>query len=546
MFTVKQLLFIGSIILTVGACKTTDEGTSGVLDSSTPMAAVSATDSFNMTEQKMFDGSVNELHIHMHGDTWNKVTMHQSQGGNACSDNAPYGHIKELKFINKKTGETTVINNAGLRVKGNTSCDDPVEQKSFKIKLNPVDKFIEDQNGNEVWRIQTVFEEWGKRLNYPDNIYKNIKKQHLYGLKSFSLRRGGADPTKMRDTLSSSVFEYGGHLARKNNVKGAPERGGAVYRGGLVWVRIHNGLGTLIEGHYGIVELVDEEMIESHYGKGALSQLFKIKDAKGSFLDSDMPSNRDRLLSWYEPDVIDGEGYTSNEEYDVKQRLCGQGKYDQTKCDDLKKQRVRAEEILRGFKGLLNEAVKPTDPNERRTKLSAFLDVDNILSYMVGANLTGHWDSLVGAMSNNDYLFHNKKSDRWGIITWDLDNTFGAGTQGYPWMASVTDFGVNLKYRPLFKAVLDNFGNEYRQRVQDFMNGVYEHDKIGGRITNLRDAIAPGNQDEMYQIIYRFKNHRWGNAWCNLKNGNGSKVKIKSDGWPDVYKDNGKYVAACN
>lgn len=541
MFNAKRFLYCGAVFLMFIACRTTNEEGSEVLDSSSPP---NAADSFNLTEKNFFDGNVNELHILMHGDTWNKVTMHTSQGGNACSDNTPYGHIKELKFINKKTGETTVINNAGIRVKGNTSCDDPIEQKSFKIKLNPVDKFIEDQNGQEVWRFQNVFEEWGKRLNYPDSAYKTIKKQHLYGLKSFSIRRGGADPTRLRDALASDVFEYGGHLARTNNVNGAPERGGAVYRGGLVWVRIHNGLGNLIEGHYGMVELVDDDMIESHYSKNTVSHLFKIKDAKGTFLDSDMPANRDRLLSWYEPELIDGESYTGNEEYDIKQNLCSQGKYDTSKCDALKQERIRAEAILREFKQQLTEAVQPANQNERRTKLSAFLDTDNILSYMAAANLTGHWDSLVGAMSNNDYLFHNKKSDRWGIIAWDLDNTFGAGNENYPWMASITDFGVNMKYRPLFKAVLDNFGNEYRQRMQDFLNGVYEHDRIGNRITSLRDAMTPGSQDEIYQNIFKFKNHRWGNAWCNLKNGNSSKVKIKN-GWPDIYKEHGSYKAAC-
>jgi hypothetical protein len=449
-----------------------------------------------------------------------------------------------LKYVNPKTGESVVLNNVGMRVKGNTSCDDPTEQKNFKIKMNPLDKFIQDDNGKEVWRIQNVYEEWGKRLDYPESLQKQIKKQQLFGMKSFTIRRGGNDPTRMRDALSSDVFEYGGHIARKNNIPGAPEKGGPVYRGGLAWVRIHNGFGTILEGHYGIVEHVDDDMIEMKYGKKALSQLFKIKEAKGTFLDADMPQNRNQLLTWYQPEIVNGEGYTDNQEYDIKQKLCSQGKYNQTKCNELKKERENAEAVLRGFKKALNEATASSDFNERRKRLGDLLDIDNVLSYMAGANLTGHWDSMIGAMANNDYLFRNGKSGKWGILVWDLDNTFGTGAQNYPWMASISDFGVNLKYRPLFKAVMDNFRNEYRQRVQDFMNGVYGHDAMGDRITRLRNAVAPDSRDEKYENLYKFKNHRWGNAWCNLKNGDQSKVRINSS-WPDIYNKNGTWMANC-
>jgi len=530
-------------IALVTSCRTTKVGESGLLDSATQ--SYTPEESYKKSEANLFNESLNRLDILMHGDTWNKMVTHRNQNGYACEDEAPYGHIKEITFTNGKTGESVKMNNAGIRVKGNTSCDEPVDLKGFKIKFNVTDTFIRNENDEEVWRIQNVYEEWGKRLEYPEQTIKTIKKQSLYGLKSIGLRRGGNDMTRLRDGLSSDVFEYAGELARNSRQPGGPVRGGAVYRGGLVHVRIHNGFGAMVEGVYGLVELIDDNLIESHFGEGAANHLFKIKEAKGTFLDADMPSDRGRLLRWYEPEIIDGDGYKSDKEYHVKMNLCRERKIKQSACDKLEAQRQKAEEVLRGFKAQLSQAMAITDINERRTKLSGFLDIDNILSYAVSANLTGHWDSMIGAMSNNDYLFNNKQTGKWGIIAWDLDNTFGAGSQSYPWMAAINEFGVNLKYRPIFQAVLGSFPEEYKKRVSEYLDGVYQFDRINERIARRRDLVAPGSMDDMYQMLFKFKNHRWGNAWCNLnRNDYRSKVRIR-DGWPVIDQNGGRTEARC-
>ena len=77
---------------------------------------------FQKTEDNIFDGTVHQLTINLDGDTWRHVTAHKDspERGNACREDAPYGHIKKLEFINSKTGEKTTIHNAGIRIKGNT------------------------------------------------------------------------------------------------------------------------------------------------------------------------------------------------------------------------------------------------------------------------------------------------------------------------------------------------------------------------------------------------------------------------------------------
>jgi hypothetical protein len=498
----------------------------------------------DQADAHIFRRGIPEITIHLHGTTWKKIVSHKNDGGYACEDGAPYGHIKELRYVNKETGANVALNNVGMRVKGNTSCDDPVKNKGFKISFKPVDKLFKDESGKVVWRLPRVYEEWGKPLDYPQNLQSSIKEQNLFGLTSLSLRRGSADPTLLRDTISSNVFSYGGELARRQGDPGAPKIGGAVFRSTIAWVKIHDGLSTILEGHYGLVELPDEDFIKTRYGKNAARHLYKIKEAKGTFLPSDMPADHRKLLTYYEPEIIDGDGYDSNDEYNAKQTLCSRGQLKQSSCDKAKKQRDDAAKTILGFRQLLEEITKISDSSERKIKLQQFLDIDNILSYMAAVNLTGHWDSLIGETSNNDYLFFNDTTKKWGIMTWDLDNSFGAGQKDSPWMAGIQDFGVDMKYRPLFKAVMDNFAHEYRSRMKDFLKGVYDFDAINSTIVKARDRIAPANQEERYELLFRFKNHRWANAWCQSNEGLHAAAVVEN-GWPVIIGEGQGRRAKC-
>lgn len=476
------------------------------------LAASSSKDVFRDTEAQVFDHAVHEIFLHVEGDTFKKMTD-LPPWGYSCSDEAPYGHIKDFYFRNVKTGVEVKMNNAGIRVKGNTSCDDPVHLRGFKVKLNPLDKVSNDGK-----RKLKVYEKFGSPLNYPSDVAAQIKDQNLFGLEEFGLRRGGNDPSRIRDLLASDVFEYGGHLARKYGAEGAPKHAGPVYRGSVAYVKIYNGFGTLTEGHMGLVELVDGDLIKSHYGKEALGNLFKIREGKGTFLDSEMPANDlKRLLSYYDPKNIDGK------EFDA----------------DDKNQAKRAGEILLGFRKLLTDALSESDQKKRRQELEKFLDIDNLLSYIASANLTGHWDSLVGSTSNNDFLFMNQKTKKWGILTWDLDNTFGGGNSGPLWMAGIREFNVPLKYRPLFKAVLDNYSTEYRARVKDYLEGIFGYKQMNERITNYRNQITGGANDDRYELIYKFYKHRFANAWCQVyadKNNESYYTRIEN-GQPKMSED---------
>lgn len=509
-------------------------------------ASTLQSDSSNSQDSAVFANQYNFLEIHLHGETWRRMTTHRDQGGYACEDEAPYGHVKTFKFRDVRSGEITTLHNIGMRVKGNTSCDEPVAEKGFRLHFGPVDKKIKATDGSTFETISKVYEEWNLPLKYDSSLEKTIKDQTLFGLSAIALRRGANDRTHIRDSIASHIFAAGGKLRREKRLADAPSFGGDVFRSTVAWVRIHDGISTLMEGPYGIAEIVNDYAMDSRYGKDSTKHLFKIKEAKGTFLPSDMPDDADRLLAWYEPELVDGKDLDSKKEAAVKFKMCETGKLDRSECNKITKKTNRAKEVILGFRSMLEGALGESDFNSRKEKLQSFLDVESIIHYMIAANMTGHWDSLVGPMSNNDYLLFNQKTNKWSVVAWDLDNTAGTGNQNYVWMAGATDFGVDLKYRPLFKAILDHFKPEYENHLKSMLTSEFTFESINHLITVTRDLVAPNNTEEKYELIYRFYLHRWANLWCHAFDRPGSKAKINK-GWPETAETgSGHKIAQCS
>jgi hypothetical protein len=81
----KTCFFTLAIVAAMTACRAANDAapSSEVLD------ATSSGDAFKDSEEKLFSGNVIELHILVHGDTFNKMVTHKNNGGHACDDDAP-------------------------------------------------------------------------------------------------------------------------------------------------------------------------------------------------------------------------------------------------------------------------------------------------------------------------------------------------------------------------------------------------------------------------------------------------------------------------
>lgn len=149
-----------------------------------------------------------------------------------------------------------------------------------------------------------------------------------------------------------------------------------------------------------------------------------------------------------------------------------------------------------------------------RKELGKLVDVDNVLSYLAGAALSGHWDSFAG-LGNNDYLY--KHSDgRFRIVVWDLDNTFGSGIGwGFPIRtASVFCLRSGTNYDRLFNKLLaiPALKKLYIQKVRRLLtltlNTGSFYQKIAAYKAMIKDAVYA---DPRKQVDWRVGSRSEGN-----------------------------------
>lgn len=62
---------------------------------------------------------------------------------------------------------------------------------------------------------------------------------------------------------------------------------------------------------------------------------------------------------------------------------------------------------------------------EFHAKIASFLDIDRFLRYVAATVVLSSMDSFVG-LGHNYYLYHDPKSNRFTILPWDVDHSFGA------------------------------------------------------------------------------------------------------------------------
>lgn len=125
--------------------------------------------------------------------------------------------------------------------------------------------------------------------------------------------------------------------------------------------------------------------------------------------------------------------------------------------------------------------------------IESFLDVPGVLKYFAFNVLSGSWDSYWSLM-NNYYLYHHPKEDKFYIIPYDYDNTFGvdwfninwttANPYNYPKVASGS--------RPLAERLLQvpEYRNLYTRFLQFFRERGFLLSNWSSRIDSLRLRIT--------------------------------------------------------
>lgn len=159
------------------------------------------------------------------------------------------------------------------------------------------------------------------------------------------------------------------------------------------------------------------------------------------------------------------------------------------------------EKMRRGFELKTNEGrndwrdlyqfFTALDKVRTREEIESLVNVDNVLGYLAGAALVGHWDSFAW-LQNNDYLYHHRDG-RFRIIVWDMDNTFGSGIGwGFPALdSSAFAMRQNTNYWKLFSKLLGDtlWRTRYRRLLERALATWFNEKAMFSLIDKYRDLI---------------------------------------------------------
>lgn len=135
--------------------------------------------------------------------------------------------------------------------------------------------------------------------------------------------------------------------------------------------------------------------------------------------------------------------------------------------------------------------------------LESFLDVPGVLKYFAINVLTGNWDSYWSLM-NNYYLYHHPKEDKFYLIPYDYDNTFGIDWFNINWTtANPYNFPkVASGSRPLAERLLQvpEYRNLYTRFLQFYREKIFLLSNWSSRIDSLRQMITGSAMSDTFRI----------------------------------------------
>jgi hypothetical protein len=402
---------------------------------------------WRLTEDKVFNKRVHTIEIRMNQGSYD--SLYSDERANDCKSENPeakFAHIRSFTFDDQR------INNVAMRVRGNTSrC---ISRLQFSLRFNrPKNVFKKNQ--------QT--EDWSE-LNYPPEVEATIESQKLYGLQSLTLRRSPNDTSAVNDLGGGSLlreFVSSWTIAQTEKINETTKRGAPVYRVGyakVIW-RLCNNDGdreckkTLVQA-YNIAEEITPDFFLMRYDdpKPTVIQHNKACGFKpGQRFSTDC----------YDVEMLDGRRFD----------------------DSNQEQLTKARNLVDGTSGVMTLLTSETAIDSfKRT-----VDVDAFINYLMGASMVGHWDSAIGNY-NNDYLYLHSPSNKWKIITWDLDNTFAKFANA---SAGLAEIGKDKE--PVFAPIYEDpeLRELFRSRMAIYLNNLHlseDEGPLNEKIIEARDC----------------------------------------------------------
>jgi spore coat protein H len=114
------------------------------------------------------------------------------------------------------------------------------------------------------------------------------------------------------------------------------------------------------------------------------------------------------------------------------------------------------------------------------------LDVNNYLSWLAGAVLTGNYDGF----EQNYAIYRSRLTGKWRIIPWDYEGTWGRNCYG---RAVASDLVAITGYNHLTRRLLaiPSYRRQYKAILQKALNGPFTERQLIPRVERMTTQIAP-------------------------------------------------------
>ncbi len=261
-----------------------------------------------------------------------------------------------------------------------------------------------------------------------EDTYSEIANQRFYGFKQLSLGNNLSDATYLRDALSYDIMEAAGLVT--------PET--AFYE-----LLLDTGQGPVSLGLYTAVEVVDDTVVERHFG-----------DADGN--------------------IYEGDGAAAS---------FAAGTDGQIKSSFQKENNTAAADWtdIQELYDVLHSTLRTSDAAAWRAKLEAVFDVDAFLEWLALNTTIQDWDAY-GAMSHNYYLYHDPTTSRLTWISWDHNEAMGASGRGD---TSLNKASVGQNW-PLIRFLLDD--PVYQAKYTSFLRAALTDAFVPAQLTKKIDS----------------------------------------------------------
>jgi len=241
-------------------------------------------------------------------------------------------------------------NNVGIRYKGNStlrfSWNAQTNKMPFKLDF---DEFEDD--------------------------YPELKNQRFYGFKQLSMANNIRDTSNMRHATAYDIMETMGLIAPQT-----------------AWYDVYLDIGQGVErlGIYTVVEVVDDTVIETHYGND-----------DGNIYEADGPASALALGTTDFESSFQKENNRSSDYSDIQ-----------------------------ALYNALHADTRLSNPTQWRSDLETVFDMDSFLKWLATNTAMENWDTY-GSLPHNFYLYNNPDTNQLTWIGWDYNESLG-GNQGGP------------------------------------------------------------------------------------------------------------------